>query len=94
MYNFTPLTARKLIDKYFAIQWCRDNLVIPISIESNSNKDIFWIAIANYAYLATIAAPIKSRIKQSEPNAEIIFIEKSREEIEEMLDKASAVKFQ
>jgi type IV pilus assembly protein PilB len=93
MYNFTPLTARKLIDKYFSLQWCKDNLVIPISLESNpdSNNDIFWIAIANYAYLATISTPIKSRIKQSEPNVEIIFIEKSFEEIEEMLDKASAL---
>ena len=93
MYNFTPLTARKLIDKYFSLQWCKDNLIIPISIESNpnSNNDIFWIAIANYAYLATLAGPIKSRIKQGNPNIEIIFIEKSFKKIEEMLDKASAL---
>ena len=95
MYNFTPQTARKLIDKYFSLQWCKDNLTIPISLESNpnSNNDIFWIAIANYSYLGTIAAPIKSRIKQSEPNVEIIFIEKSVEEIGEMLDKASGISF-
>ena len=91
MYKFTPQTARKLIDKYLSLQWCKDNLTIPISIESNpnSNNDIFWIAIANYAYLATLAGPTKSRIKQGNPNIEIIFIEKSFEEIGEMLDKAS-----
>ena len=91
MYKFTPQTARKLIDKYLSLQWCKDNLLIPISIESNpnSNNDIFWIAIANYAYLVTLAEPIKSRMKQDDPNIEIIFIEKSFEEIGEMLDKAS-----
>ena len=91
MYKFTPQTARKLIDKYLSLQWCKDNLIIPISIESNpnSNNDIFWIAIANYAYLGTLAEPIKSRMKQDDPNIEIIFIEKSFEEIGEMLDKAS-----
>ncbi len=93
MYNFTPQAASKLIDKYFSIQWCKDNFVIPISIQSNqnSNNDIFWIAIANYSYLGTIASPIKERIKQNIPNIEIIFIEKSIEEIEEMLDKVFAL---
>ena len=89
MYNFTPESAKELIDKHLSLQQCRDNLTIPISMESNSNKDIFWIAIANYSYLGTIAEPIKWRIKQESPNLEIIFIEKCREEIEEMLDKAS-----
>ena len=91
MYKFTPHTSRELLDKYFSLQWCKDNFIIPISIESNpnSNNDIFWIAIANYSYLGTIAEPIKYRIKQEDPNIEIIFIEKSRDEIEEMLDKVS-----
>ena len=45
MYNFKPQTSRELIDKYFSLEWCKDNLIIPISTESNSNKNIFWIAI-------------------------------------------------
>ena len=91
MYNFTPESAKELIEKYFSLQWCRDNLIIPISIESNpsTNNDIFWIAIANYSYLGTIASPIKDRIKQNKPNIEVIFIEKSIEQIEEMLDEVS-----
>ena len=93
MYNFTRQAARKLIDKYFSIQWCKDNFIIPISIEShpNSNNDIFWIAMANYSYLGTIASPIKERIKHNIPNIEIIFIEKRIEEIKEMLDKVFAL---
>ncbi len=89
MYNFKPQTSRELIDKYFSLEWCKDNLIIPISTESYSNKNIFWIAIPNYAYLATLSGPIKSRIKQDDPNIEIIFIEKSFKEIEEMLNKVS-----
>ena len=93
MYNFTPEFAKELIDKHLSLQWCRDNLVIPISIESNpsSGNDIFWIAIANYSYLGTLADFIKHQIRKDTSNAEIIFIEKSREEIEEMLDKVSAL---
>ena len=91
MYNFTPESAKELIDKHLSLQWCKDNLTIPISIESNSNSDIFWIAISNYSYLASLAEPIESRIKQDSPNIEIIFIKKSQEEIEEMLDKVSAL---
>jgi len=91
MYNFTPESAKELIEQHLSIQWCRDNLTIPISIESStsSNNDIFWIAIANYSYLGTLASPIKEIIKQKIPNVEIIFIEKSIGEIEEMLDKVS-----
>ena len=93
MYSISPQATRELIDKYFSLQWCRDNYVIPISIESNqsSSNDIFWIAIANYSYLGTIAERIKSLIKQYLPNIEIIFIEKRLEEIEEMLEKVSAL---
>ena len=74
MYIFTPESAKELIEKYLSLQWCRDNLTIPFSTESSpsSSNDIFWIAIANYSYLATIASPIKERIKQNIPNIEII----------------------
>ena len=71
----------------------KENLVIPISIENNSNSsnDIVWFAIANYSYLGVLSDFIKHRIKQDLANIEIIFIEKSREEIEEMLDKVSTL---
>ena len=93
MYNFTPESAKELIEQHLSIQWRRDNLTIPISIESStsSNNDIFWIAMANYSYLGTIASPIKERIKHNIPNIEIIFIEKRIEEIKEMLDKVFAL---
>ena len=93
MYSFSPQFSRDLVDKCLSIQWCKENLVIPISREknSNSNNDIVWFAIANYSYLGVLSDFIKHRIKQDLANIEIIFIEKSRKEIEEMLDKVSTL---
>ena len=91
MYSFASQFSRDLIDKYLSLQWCKDNLIIPITSESNSNNDIFRIAIPNYSYLGTIAEPIKYLIKQESPNIEISYIEKIPEEIEEMLDKVSVL---
>ena len=93
MYSFSPQFSRDLIDKCLSLQWCKENLVIPISIENNSNSsnDIVWFAIANYSYLGVLSDFIKHRIKQDLANIEIIFIEKSRKEIEEMLDKVSTL---
>ena len=91
MYSFSPQFSRDLIDKCLSLEWCKENLVIPISKEYNSNSinDIVWFAIANYSYLGVLSDFIKHRIKQDSPNIEVIFIEKSRDEIEEMLDKVS-----
>ena len=82
--EYSAKSARKLVDKFFSLQWCRDNLVVPLYEEQSSNKVI--IAIANYSYLGTIADPIQQRLKQSD--AECIFIQKSQEEIQKILDLA------
>ena len=52
---------------------------------------IIKIAVANYSYLGTIAEPIKQRLAQSDQKCE--FIEKSQEEIQEILDLASEERF-
>ena len=93
MSNFSPREVRKLIDKFFSIQWCRDNFVVPLN-EENSLKMIrgtIKIAIANYSYLGTIASPIKERLNQSGFKCE--FVERSQEEIQEILDLASEERF-
>ena len=89
--KYTPTSVRKLVDKFFSLQWCRDNLVVPLFEETSLplSEGILKIAIANYSYLGVLSDFIKHRIKQDSPNIEIIFIEKSRDEIEEMLDKVS-----
>ena len=90
--NYSNSDVRKLVDKYFSLQWCRDNLVVPLTTkkESSSEKTVI-VAIANYSYLGTIASPIKERLSQS--GSKCIFVEKSQEEIQEILDLASEDRF-
>ena len=93
MSSLSPRDVRKLVDKFFSLQWCRDNLVVPLC-EENSLQEIrgtIKIAIANYSYLGTIASPIKERLKQSGFKCE--FVERSQEEIQEILDLASEERF-
>ena len=83
------LEIRKLIDDIFALQWCRENIVVPLGIEpsgqENSKKII--IAIGNISYLGTIGDFIKKRA--ADRGLECIFVEKPTEEIQDILDKAS-----
>ena len=55
------------------------------------SQGIIKIAIANYSYLGTIASPIKERLSQSGFKCE--FVERSQEEIQEILDLASEERF-
>jgi len=91
--QYTAQNVRKLVDKYFSLQWCRDNLVVPLYSETSLPMDqgVIKIAVANYSYLGTIAEPIKQRLAQSNHKCE--FVEKSQEEIQEILDLASEERF-
>ena len=91
--KITASSVRKLVDKYFSLQWCRDNLVVPLYKETSLPMEpgIIKIAIANYSYLGTIAEPIKARLSQSGQKCE--FVERSQEEIQEILDLASEERF-
>ncbi len=89
----TSTSVRKLVDKFFSLQWCRDNLVVPLYEETTlpMSPAVIKIAIANYSYLGTIANPIKDRLSQSGFKCE--FVERSQEEIQEILDLASEERF-
>ena len=91
--RYTPTSVRKLVDKFFSLQWCRDNLVVPLYEETSlpMSNSVIKIAIANYSYLGTIASPIKERLSQSGYKCE--FVERSQEEIQEILDLASEERF-
>ncbi len=93
--QYTSTSVRKLVDKYFSLQWCRDNLVVPLYIETSLplQPGILKIAIANYSYLGTIADPIKQRLSQSGEQLKCEYVEKSQEEIQEILDEASEERF-
>ena len=91
--QYTASSVRKLVDKYFSLQWCRDNLVVPLYSEATlpMKPGVIKIAVANYSYLGTIAEPIKQRLAQANQKCE--FVEKSQEEIQEILDLASEERF-
>jgi len=93
--QYTATSVRKLVDKYFSLQWCRDNLVVPLYVETSlpMQPGILKIAIANYSYLGTIAEPIKQRLIQSGETLKCEFVERSQEEIQEILDEASEERF-
>jgi len=91
--NYSISKVRRLVDKYFSLQWCRDNFVVPLTIKKESPSEIQTVilAIANYAYLGTISEPIKTRLSQT--GQKCIFVEKTQEEIQDILDKASEEQF-
>ena len=90
---YTGRSVRKLVDKFFSLQWCRDNLVVPLYEETSLpvSQKIIKIAIANYSYLGTLAGPIQERLSQAGYSCE--FIQRSQEEIQEILDLASDERF-
>ena len=82
-------SIRGLIDTHFSLQWCRENIVIPIGIETNRSTGTqkLTIAIGNFTYLATIGDFIKQRAGNA--GLECQFIEKPAHEIQALLDQAS-----
>ncbi len=89
MQSLRPTEIRQLVDKYFSLQWCRENIVIPLGFEkSNSTEERkLIIAIGNITYLGTIGDFIKRRA--ADKGMECIFVEKSPEEIQQLLDLAA-----
>ena len=89
MQSLRPTEIRQLVDKYFSLQWCRENIVVPLGLEkSNSTEDSkLVIAIGNISYLGTIGDFIKRRA--ADKGMECIFVERSPEEIQQLLDQAS-----
>ena len=80
---------RQLVDKIFSLQWCRENLVVPLNTEPAlpPNPQKLTIAIGNFSYLATIGDFIKQRALNA--GLECQFIEKPAHEIQALLDQAS-----
>ncbi len=85
----TKQSVRKLVDKFFALQWCRDNLVAPLGVQVNplTNTEELTIAVANVGYLASIGDFIKNRAKNEGLSCQ--FVEQSQQKILELLEQAA-----
>ncbi len=86
-------SIRKLIDKYFSLQWCRENLVVPVSLEPAlpPSDGVLTIAVANIVFLGTIGQTIKERLRNTSYSFK--YIELDSEEIQEILDLAVEERF-
>ena len=79
---------RELIDTHFSLQWCRENIVIPLGLKpTKTGSQRLTVAIGNFSYLATIGDFIKQRAAHAGLDCQ--FIEKPTHEIQALLDKAS-----
>ena len=89
MSLYPETSLRQLIDTHFSLQWCRENIVIPLGIETNqaTGSQRLTVAIGNFSYLATIGDFIKLRAAHAGLDCQ--FIEKPTHEIQALLDKAS-----
>jgi len=77
-----------VINEILSRQWCQENQVTPIEIETNeSGERVITIAIANLTYLATIGEFIKHRIQSIGCAAR--FVEMNARDIQEILDQIS-----
>ena len=83
------LQIRELVDQYFSLQWCRENIVVPLGVEKNeiTGGEKLTVAIGNFSYLATIGDFIKQRASQA--GLECQFIEKPATDIQAFLDQAA-----
>ena len=81
--------VRHLVDKYFSLQWCRENIVVPISLEPTlpPNPQELTIAVGNIVFLGTIGNTIKTRL--ADTGIQCKFVELSQERIQEILDEAA-----
>ena len=77
---------RSLIDKHLSLQWCKENVVIPLRIETKTppEKSILIIAVGNISYLGTIGKFIQERVKTT--GLICYFTEMLPEEIQEILE--------
>ena len=91
--NIKIKNVRSVIDKYFSLQWCRDNLVVPINIEPAlpPSSGIIKIAVANITFLGTIGETIKDRLRDG--NFKCNFVELDADEIQQLLDLAAEESF-
>ena len=50
--QLNTLEIRKLIDEIFALQWCRENIVVPLGKERNqaTGSEKLTVAIGNFSY--------------------------------------------
>tara|TARA_B100001989_G_C24550957_1_gene474692 strand:- start:2426 stop:4117 length:1692 start_codon:yes stop_codon:yes gene_type:complete len=83
------IASRELIEQVFSLAYCREHVLVPLSVEINrsTNTEKLTIAVADFSYLSSISDFLKKRVH--EVGYECQFIEKKAVEIQYLLDQAS-----
>ena len=86
---YSPNEIKSLIYTHFSLQWCRENVVVPLRIENKTppEESILIIAVGNISYLGTIGNFIQERVKTTGLNC--YFTEMLPEKIQEILESLS-----
>ena len=68
-------TIRSLIDNNLSLQWCRENIVVPLSIEPSlpPKNRIVKVAVGNFSYLGTIGDFLKAKFAENGFECSLIF---------------------
>ena len=72
-------TTRSLIDENLSLQWCRDNIVVPLSVEPAlppKVERVVKVAVGNFTYLGSIGDFLKTKFGQN--GYLCTFVEKSK----------------
>jgi len=92
--EFNPGLMRKVVDQIFSLQWCRENIVVPIQIEDRGkgHGGNLVIAVGNFSYLATVGEFIKQRVKTI--GCEAQFVERESVYINNLIDNLSGYRLE
>lgn len=55
---------QKLLSAYFLVNWCRENLVVPIKVEHHEPGSTLIVGICNIIYIKTVDNILKSRLSK------------------------------
>ena len=85
------VASRFLIDKYFSLEWCKENVLAPVSIEkiTFSEEPFLLIIVGNLSYFATLDSLVRERIAKF--NLKCIFLEDNSDKIYDIIDRASRI---
>ena len=88
MQNIDFHIVRQLVDKTLSLQWCSENLIVPIGSKSSAEgKEVLTIAVANFTYLGTVGEFIQKRAKGLGYKVE--FVEMDAVNINKVIEEAS-----
>lgn len=81
--------AKVLINSHFSLQWCRENLVLPIGTEKTDllPDEHVVIAIGSVAYLGTIGEFVAQRLREYK----VKYVQIEPETIQQCLDEISSL---